>query len=215
MGWGRRVGLWLIVAVGFVLLLRYDVVLTRWRYELGQPAAHGWGRQALIGLRDFGQVVPFVVAMVIIAAYDRRRKTIITTMILAEVLTAGGYNTGKWMIGRQRPCLLLEQEVDLRSLTMSETWLGWQPGNDEYEHQSFPSGHSAAAFTFAATLAWFYPRLRWMFWILAVGCAGSRYVDAVHWPSDCLAGAVIGYVAARIALWVCAGKPLARTFHHV
>ena len=64
-----------------------------------------------------------------------------------------------------------------------------------------------AAFTFAATLAWFYPQLRWMFWILAVGCAASRWIEGLHWPSDCLAGAVIGYLAACLAIRLVRARP--------
>src|SRR5690606_132206 len=66
--------------------------------------------------------------------------------------------------------------------------------------EAFPSGHSGAAFAFAAVLAWFYPHLRWLFWALAFGCAVSRYLDTVHWPSDCMAGAMLGFLAGWIAL---------------
>ncbi|MCL2329987.1 MAG: phosphatase PAP2 family protein [Phycisphaerae bacterium] len=72
--------------------------------------------------------------------------------------------------------------------------------NQEGSSQSFPSGHSGAAFALAGVLAWFYPPLALLWWALAVGCSASRYVDAVHWVSDCIAGACIGYMAAQLAL---------------
>jgi len=206
--WGLRIGSWLAVVAGFLLLLRYDVALMQWRHRAPPVAPHGWTRQVLIGFRDFGQVVPFVVVVIIVATFDRRRRSIIVTLVLAELLTAGGYRAGKWLIARPRPCAVFEAESPPASLTAGQTWIGWRPGNQRFEHQSFPSGHTAAAFTFAATLAWFYPQLGWMLWILAVGCAGSRCIDGLHWPSDCVAGAVIGYAAAWLAI------RLSRPFRH-
>ncbi len=94
----------------------------------------------------------------------------------------------------------------LADLRPADTWLGWRPGNASLMTQSFPSGHAAGAFALAIVLAYFYPRLAWMLWVLAVGCTLTRYVDAMHWPSDCWVGAVIGYVAARIALRL-GGRP--------
>ena len=52
----------------------------------------------------------------------------------------------------------------------------------------------------AGILAFYYRPARGLLWTLAAGCAISRYLDAVHWPSDCLAGATIGYLAAWAAL---------------
>ena len=95
---------------------------------------------------------------------------------------------------------MLFRSVPLESLTPAQSWIGWRPGNKRFNTQSFPSGHSAAAFTLAGVLAFFYPRLRWMFWLLATGCAASRYFDAVHWPSDCLVGVVIGLIASNCAI---------------
>ena len=94
----------------------------------------------------------------------------------------------------------------LADLKPADTWLGWRPGNASLITQSFPSGHAAGAFALAIVLGCVYPRLAWMFWTLAVGCTLSRYVDAMHWPSDCWVGAVIGYTAAKLALRV-GGKP--------
>jgi len=198
--WYVGAGVWFAVLGGFLLLLRYDVALMRWRYRAIHVPPEGWLRQVLLGFRDFGQVVPVVVALIIAATYDRRRKSIITTIFLAQLFAAGSYNAGKWLIARYRPYAAIEEVADLSSLTVGETWVGWRPGNPLFRCQSFPSGHAAAAFAFAGVLGWFYPRLRWMFWVLAVGCAASRCVDGAHWPSDCLAGAVIGYMTAWLTL---------------
>ncbi len=63
--------------------------------------------------------------------------------------------------------------------------------------RSFPSGHSATSFAFAAAIAHYYPHNRWVKWgayALATGVTLSRYPAKKHYLSDILAGATIGYV---------------------
>jgi hypothetical protein len=63
--------------------------------------------------------------------------------------------------------------------------------------RSFPSGHSAASFAFAAVIAHRYPNKRWVKWTayaLATGVALSRYPAKKHYPSDIVMGATLGYM---------------------
>jgi len=63
--------------------------------------------------------------------------------------------------------------------------------------RSFPSGHSATSFAFAAVVAHRYPRKKWLRWsayALATGVSLSRYPAKKHFPSDILMGATLGYV---------------------
>ncbi len=63
--------------------------------------------------------------------------------------------------------------------------------------RSFPSGHSATSFAFAAVVAHRYPQKRWLKWsayALATGVSLSRYPAKKHFPSDILIGATLGYV---------------------
>jgi hypothetical protein len=63
--------------------------------------------------------------------------------------------------------------------------------------RSFPSGHSATSFAFAAVIAHRYPHKRWLKWsayALATGVSLSRYPAKKHFPSDILIGATLGYV---------------------
>ena len=61
---------------------------------------------------------------------------------------------------------------------------------------SFPSGHMTAAMAIATTFADRYPKPRWHRWV-AFGLAGlvgfSRITTQAHFPSDVIAGAVLGY----------------------
>ncbi len=63
--------------------------------------------------------------------------------------------------------------------------------------RSFPSGHSATSFAFAAVVAHRYPKNPWIKWgayALATGVSLSRYPAKKHFPSDILIGATLGYV---------------------
>lgn len=63
--------------------------------------------------------------------------------------------------------------------------------------RSFPSGHSATSFAFAAVVAHRYPRNKWVkcgAYAFATGVSLSRYPAKKHYPSDILIGATLGYV---------------------
>ena len=66
---------------------------------------------------------------------------------------------------------------------------------------SFPSGHTADAFAFATAICIAYPR--WYIIIPAFTWAGSvgysRMDLGVHYPSDVMAGVIIGAATAVIA----------------
>jgi undecaprenyl-diphosphatase len=57
---------------------------------------------------------------------------------------------------------------------------------------SFPSGHAAAGFAFAAAIGREQPWLGLALRFLAAAVAYSRVHTGVHYPSDAVAGALIG-----------------------
>ena len=70
---------------------------------------------------------------------------------------------------------------------------------------SFPSGHTCAAFAFAAGV-WRGTPERWMKWAalaLAVFMGLSRLYVGVHYPSDVLVGALVGVLSGQAAWWLC------------
>lgn len=77
----------------------------------------------------------------------------------------------------------------------------------ELHHRAFPSGHTAAAFALAGVVA-FGVKSTWKQVVLF--CAAllvglSRIAVGVHWPSDVLAGLIIGWGSAWIG-WIVADK---------
>lgn len=66
---------------------------------------------------------------------------------------------------------------------------------------SFPSGHATTAFAMATVLAAYEPRFGWMFVGIAILIAWSRVYLGVHYPSDVIAGALLGWAIGRIALF--------------
>jgi membrane-associated phospholipid phosphatase len=195
----RLLGVFIGLIAIFLLLVHYDADLLQWRLRIMPRNIGGLYRQLVEGFRNFAQVLTVVVVMVVAARVDHRRKSIIVAILLAQLVAAIGYNAGKFAVARYRPFAALGELPP--QFSSANTWIGWNPDIHRTEkYRSFPSGHSAAAFALAGVLVWFYPRLRITFWTLAVGCALSRWVDLMHWPSDCFAGAVLGYGSAWLTL---------------
>jgi undecaprenyl-diphosphatase len=95
------------------------------------------------------------------------------------------YRVLKERLVRERPCALHPRiRAGARAL-------------DRY---SFPSGHTlhAVAFTLIAISA--FPALAWLLAPFAVLVAMSRVVLGLHYPSDVVAGALLGALLAHLAL---------------
>lgn len=74
--------------------------------------------------------------------------------------------------------------------------------------ESFPSSHSASAVALSVTLATLYPNAAATFWVLALLCAGLRYVLDAHWPSDVVGGIALGYAVAWGAIYLARFSPV-------
>jgi hypothetical protein len=77
---------------------------------------------------------------------------------------------------------------------------GFRLNWDEQAMQSFPSGHSANAVLLAVFLSTLFPGGKPLFWTLAGAACLQRILSHAHWPSDVFAGALVGLVAAALAV---------------
>ena len=66
--------------------------------------------------------------------------------------------------------------------------------------RSFPSGHAAMAVAGALAGSQLFFYSAWLWWPLAAIVAVSRVYIGVHWPSDVIAGALIGLATGWLVL---------------
>ena len=74
------------------------------------------------------------------------------------------------------------------------------------ESYSFPSGHTASSFAAATVLGYYFKKYRYVFYVIASLIAFSRIYLYVHYPSDVLAGVLLGIVCALFTIKVIGNK---------
>lgn len=77
-----------------------------------------------------------------------------------------------------------------------DIWLTGRP----LDRFSFPSGHTLHAVAFSAIAVFYYPSLFMLVVPFAVMVALSRVVLGLHYPSDVLMGALIGFLLSALSL---------------
>lgn len=73
---------------------------------------------------------------------------------------------------------------------------------DPLDQYSFPSGHTLHAVAFSAIAIGYYPGLVWVLAPFTALVALSRVVLGLHYPSDVLAGAMLGAAIATISFLI-------------
>jgi undecaprenyl-diphosphatase len=67
---------------------------------------------------------------------------------------------------------------------------------------SFPSGHTLHAVSFSIVAIFYFPALVWLVLPFSILVALSRPILGLHYPTDVLAGAVIGAALAGLSLYL-------------
>ena len=106
-------------------------------------------------------------------------------MLLAGAVCLALYKWLKARTTRPRPCAQNDRI---------------QPRVAPLDEYSFPSGHTLHAVSFTLIAVYDYPPLAWLLLPFALLVALSRVVLGLHYPSDVLAGALLGASLALLAL---------------
>lgn len=153
------------------------------------PFANKYNEVMSHSIYAVGTAVPVAIGLASLIKRDRELMSdaiyIGTTMAEAAVLTF----SAKEIAGRERPF---------------DRWPGMIVQREQVGSYSFPSGHTAMAFSLATSLSLRYPK--WYvivpsaLWATSVGI--SRMQRGVHYPSDVISGALIGVGVAFVNVYV-------------
>jgi membrane-associated phospholipid phosphatase len=130
-----------------------------------------------------------LVAFSLLGLFARKRPDIVWALLLAALFATAWVHILKPLIDNPRPLSALG--ADMINVIGIELRRG-----------SFPSGHTATAFTLAGVicLRGVHPALAALVLLLATLAGISRAVVGAHWPLDILAGAFGGWIAAVIGV---------------
>ena len=105
----------------------------------------------------------------------------------------------KFLTRRQRPLVFLDMTSRLSK------------GPGEILDPGFPSGHALYAFMMATLLSSWFPRFRFIFSGAAGFIGWTRLYLGLHYPTDVMVGALLGYGVTRLFL---SRSPVADEFRH-
>lgn len=109
-----------------------------------------------------------------------------TAILLTSALLKTGWTTyvAKSIVQRPRPGVTHDD-------------VNFVDGYKVADYRSFPSGHTTGAFAIATVLSGQYPEYAPYFYTYASLVGISRIYVGVHYPSDVLAGAALGYLIGK------------------
>jgi len=133
----------------------------------------------------------WIVLSLVLAVIPKTRKCGLTMIMAMAITFILGNLVFKNLAARARPCW-----VDY------DTFAAIKNGIRQQHDFSFPSGHTMNGITASLVIFFHYRREGIIAFAVAVIIAFSRMYFFVHWPTDILAGVLLGAVDAVISFFV-------------
>jgi undecaprenyl-diphosphatase len=144
----------------------------------------------------FAEYLPYLLGMFLLSFLFWPKKDIIKNRAMVLVSIIAGFiarfvvkSTVLFFYNRPRPYMNLSSTHKLISLSPVENL------------QSFPSGHAIFFFALSYVVYSFNKKLGVFFIFCSTIIGIARIFVGVHWPSDILAGAVLGIIVGFITNW--------------
>jgi undecaprenyl-diphosphatase len=168
------------------VLARFD--LAEYRFCRSANRAASWGalrRLFQVASRLGDGIFWYALLAALPLAYGQRAVRPVIVMAATGLVATALYKLLKHSLLRERPF------IRHAGITLA------MPPLDRY---SFPSGHTLHAVCFSWQAIAHFPGLAWLLVPMATLIAASRVVLGLHYPSDVLAGAVLGATLAHFGL---------------
>lgn len=196
----RRGLLILFVLLGFAFLI--DVRIAGWAHNQHPMTSLPTIRRLFWWSGHFATTL--AIAMTLLLWHARKWRAAV--MLLSSAAMAGLLcSVIKWVSGRTRP-YRGPAAFDWHPFVGGLKGLFSGP-----ENLTFPSGHACLLFSMAACLSRLVPRWSLLFFSLATVAASFRVLVGAHYPSDVVAGGIVGVVSVHLVVliaeaWVGAKK---------
>ena len=160
--------------------------------------ADGWWSSSVLDhvlpwLTYLGSHYAFILFIILSWIITKQRKVLRYLILLYAIQSTVIYSL-KFLIQRQRPFLFLEIASKLSK------------GPGEILDPSFPSAHADFSFMMATLLAAWFPRYWIIFFVVAVFVSWTRIYLGVHYPTDVIVGAILGYGITRVYIFFCLSR---------